>query len=310
MECFGEVLSKSGSGSALLPVALVFASHRVKGPTMVQAVHFGSKQNGASSINILMFCHLGLPWSINGLSYMSNCVNLARTGVLACFNSVRQVKSHQAGPRGGTGPRSGCNISPWCQGPDQLNLLPLGFTTPHEAFTTPVNVFMAQKCCLFILHAWANQPQSYAYMCGGCWSFSHLLHFLPDALMQSHSWPACIWHRWPEGLKTVSHPVQNTVVAPCFLTYNFLSSLGSMQKKAAHAWTLDRMVSSRLCPHWRGGEHVSYSVLPPWGLCTGTCLKWSCTFVRNPRIALVSPLSNVLAYAVTQKLIFTRVNLG
>lgn len=46
MEYFGEVLSKSGSGSALLPVALVFASHPVKGPTMVQAVHFGRKQNG------------------------------------------------------------------------------------------------------------------------------------------------------------------------------------------------------------------------------------------------------------------------
>lgn len=118
-------------------------------------------------------------------------------------------------------------------------------------------------------------------------------------LMQSHSWPACIWHRRPEGLKTVSHPVQNTVVAPCLLTYNFQSSSGSMQKKAAHAWTLDRMVSSGLCPHWRGGEHVFYSVLPPWGLCTVTCLKWSCAFVRNPRIALVSPLSNVLAYAVT-----------
>ena len=169
----------------------------------------------------------------------------------------------------GTGPRSGWDISPRCQGPDQLNLSPLDFTTQHEAFTTPVNVFTAQQCSLFILRAWANQPQSYTYMCGGCWSYSRLLNFLPDVLMQSHSWSACVRRTRPEGLKTVSHPVQNTVVAPCSRTYNFLSSSRSMQKKAAHAWTVEHTISSMNCG--AHGQLQAVSTLERWWACLLRC---------------------------------------
>jgi len=59
---------------------------------------------GACSINIVMFRHLRLPWSIDGLSYMASCVDLAGIGVLACLKPISQVKSHQAGPCDGTDP--------------------------------------------------------------------------------------------------------------------------------------------------------------------------------------------------------------
>ena len=157
----------------------------------------------------------------------------------------------------------GWDISPWCRGPDQLSLLPLDFTMQHKVFTTPLNVFMVQQWCLFILLVRANQSsQSYAYTCGGCWSFSHLLNFLPDVLMQSHSWSACVWHTSPEGLKTVSYPIQNTVITPCLLIYNFLSSSWSMQKKAAHTWTVENIISSMNCGTY--GQLQAVSTLERW----------------------------------------------
>lgn len=64
-ERFGKVLSKSGSGSALLPMALVLASHLLLKDQqqlkwcILEANRMVNNQ-GVCNINIVMFCHLGL----------------------------------------------------------------------------------------------------------------------------------------------------------------------------------------------------------------------------------------------------------